>query len=520
MYRAILLVFTILLLTGCGNSQLRLDEKSPSTDATAVSTIASVSATFNVKIDSTTVNASSFKIVTGQGQIDGKYQVDGKKIIFTPNQPFSLLCKYSVTITQDIKGINGQHLLSDDQWGFTTRDGQWETLNPPANIDPNSSRTAINDSGKVLLTWSTTDGTYTSFFENGVWTPAVNIGESGYINEVVTTNNDFAVFWQNRYNNNIKLYCAQYRNGDWQPAYVVASVDASAVYIAPAIFSDGSIFIIYWYSGSDGPHASSRRYILSEGWQDAESLGAISWLTSGFDKSGKAIIAWSDTTNTPNTAYVKKYDIESGWSAPISVGQYSRLNPNSAVINGKGDSMVSFSELNNIMVAHSINNKDWNTLSTVYTREPNFIYTPPLMAIDFDGNVMLVMAKLSQESSKYLAIRYNSVNGWDNPIEINQTKIPDPMQMKSSLKSDELGNFMLIWFGYDSLPDGIEHVYSSRYQKDVGWNAPVYVGRQDADALFPIYSMNRRGEVAAVFLNFYPPGYDNFTMSLGMGLFH
>jgi Bacterial Ig-like domain len=527
MKRLFLMISAIVLLSACGGSknqsQLQVVNQSPTPDATAVSTDATISTTFSESIDPSTVNKNSFMLSNQSDTVSGTFQTFGNNVVFTPSKPLSLLSKYTATISPTIHGALGQLLLEPSQWSFTTRDGLWDTLpKPPQASDPNTAKVAIDDNGRVLLVWATTSGSYvSSAFDNGAWTAASLLWQ-GDLNSVISANDSYAVFSQVRNGSTIELYCSRYVGGAWQPTELVAAVDATSLYVIPTIFSDNSLFVIYWYyGGADGSHAYSRRFINNQGWQTSVALGdqTASWYVGGFHRSGKAVIAWVSPNSTSGTAFAQCYDVSSGWSSPVAIGQYEFLTAHSAAVNSSGQSMVAFSTSNDIKIASTRSSADWTQLTPVYQKQPAVFYTPPQIAMDNLGNAMLVATE-GAASSRYFAIRYDSKYGWQQPVDISGGRIPDPLQLGNTLKVDESGNYLLLWYGYDTLPGGIEHVYSSRYQYGVGWYTPVILGRQDADALFAKVAMNQRGEAVAVWSNFYPPGDANFTMSLGVGLFH
>ncbi len=400
-----------------------------------------------------------------------------------------------------------------------TSDMLWDTLVPPQTAVTNSGRAAIDDQGRVMLVWRTTTGTYASINTNGDWSPPVNLGQVGFINpiSIVSANDNFAVFWQVRNGNMIELYCARYDSGVWQPTTALGSFAADALRLDAAMFSDGSLFIIYSIVSPDGLQAYSRRFDVSQGWQSPEPLGQTLF-TCGFHRSGKAVIAWSDSTDN---AYVRSYDVNGSWAAPVSIGQYSYVTAHSVAINGAGDAMVVVSTASDIRVATNMQGAGWTQLMPIFQKEQSTSYTPPQLALDRDGNAMLVFA-VSSSSARYLAIQYTSSSGWQQPVDINWGKVPDLLQLVNNLKADEAGNYLLVWQGYDAIP-GIEHVYCSRFQYGVGWKAPEYMGKLDTDAAFPNIAMNQLGEAVATWWNIYPPMDANSTvttMSLGIGLFH
>lgn len=527
--RLLVLVSSLLFLSACSDTQhpaqFNVVSQSPALEAKAVPTNAAISITFSEAVDPASVNNFNFRLLHQNKSVSGTLQTNGNTVIFTPSKPLFFNSKYTITVSADIYGASGRLMPQPYQWDFTTRDGLWNILTTiPQGSEPNTSRAAIDDNGRVMLSWSTVSGTYSSFLDSGAWTTPVLLGQGGYVDSVVSVNNNYAVFWQVRSGSRIQLYCARYIDGAWQPTEALASVDATAMYVSPTMFSDNSLIMIYWFNGgTDGSHAYSRRFINDQGWQaDVVLTDQTAWYIIGFHRSGKAVITWKSQVGDQNMAYAQNYDVNSGWSTPVAIGQYEYLTAHSATVNSSGQSMVAFSTAIDMRIASNTQNSGWTQLQPVYQKQAgSFLYSPPQIAMDYLGNVMLVDTEHSPSSNRYFAIRYDSKNGWQQPIDISGGRIPDIMQFSNTLKVDESGNYLLVWQGYDTLPFGIEHTYSSRFQRDgLGWEPPIYLGRQNADTLFAKIAMNHSGGAVAVWQDFYPPNPADFTMSLGVGVFH
>ncbi|MBT0653519.1 Ig-like domain-containing protein [Geomobilimonas luticola] len=521
MWKLVLLISALLFVAACGErqdqSQLQVVNHSPAVEATATPD-ATVSMAFSEPINSATVDSSSFRLSNQGGAVSGTLQINGSNITFTPNKPLSLFCKYTATVSPTVYGVYGHMLAQSYQWSFTTRDGLWDMFEPPRGSESNTSQAAIDDNGRVMLAWSTTAGTYASFLVNGAWAAPVLLGEGGYLYSVVAANDSYAVFWQVNNGNTIKMYCARFVDGAWQPAETFATMDAVSFNAISTIFSDNSLFVIYMFNGgADGAQAYSRRFIPNRGWQPPVALAEQNaWFVGGFHRSGKAVIAWANRGNALNTGYAQSYDVNSGWSAPVAIGEYAYLTAHSAAVNSSGKSMVAFSTMNDIRIASTTPGAGWTPLVPVYQKQAGDLYafyTIPQIAMDDLGNAMLVTSETSASSHRHLAIRYDSNNGWQQPVDISGGRRTD-LLLHNSLQVDESGNYLLVWYGYDT-SGGSEHIYSSRYQNGIGWSSPTYLCRQDVDAAFAKVSMNSRGEAVAVWLYFYPS-----VMGLGVGLFH
>lgn len=89
-----------------------------SSNATGVAINSKISAVFSETMNSTTINASTFKIDGVTGAI--AYDSATKTATFTPSAPLKKLKKYSVTVTTGVKDVAGNALAADYKWDFTT----------------------------------------------------------------------------------------------------------------------------------------------------------------------------------------------------------------------------------------------------------------------------------------------------------------------------------------------------------------------------------------------------------------
>lgn len=95
-------------------------ETDPLNLATDVVLNKTITATFNLPIDSASMNSSNFILTQGATVIAGTVLCDGVIANFKPNNPLSPNTLYTVTITTDVKDKLGAALVSNYVWTFTT----------------------------------------------------------------------------------------------------------------------------------------------------------------------------------------------------------------------------------------------------------------------------------------------------------------------------------------------------------------------------------------------------------------
>jgi hypothetical protein len=97
----------------------------PAIGAASVPTYTLVSATFSEDIDPTTLTSEAFSISRWSEAITGsiEYITASRVAVFYPGIPLSPSTSYTVTITTDVKTIEGEPLAEEVRWAFTTTDG-------------------------------------------------------------------------------------------------------------------------------------------------------------------------------------------------------------------------------------------------------------------------------------------------------------------------------------------------------------------------------------------------------------
>ncbi|MFK0733243.1 MAG: DUF4082 domain-containing protein [Gloeotrichia echinulata GP01] len=129
---------------------------SPSSNATDVSTVASITATFSEAIDSTTINTTNFQLVNSSSAsipATVTYNVNNRTATLTPSSALATSTTYTATIKGGVTGVKdvaGNALAADSAWSFTISANQplqsiWNDSVTPTN--PSASDTAAVELG-------------------------------------------------------------------------------------------------------------------------------------------------------------------------------------------------------------------------------------------------------------------------------------------------------------------------------------------------------------------------------------
>ena len=121
-----------------GGDTLTVSSTSPSSGATGVSVSATVSATFSMLINGSTINTNTFKVSGGGSQVSGVVTTSGATARFTPSSNLAYNITYTATITTGAQAANaaGTSLSSDSSWSFTTVSGGVSTPTPMPTPTP------------------------------------------------------------------------------------------------------------------------------------------------------------------------------------------------------------------------------------------------------------------------------------------------------------------------------------------------------------------------------------------------
>ena len=127
---------------------------SPKHNATGVAVNAAITATFSEPMDAYTISTATFLLEGQVSPIDGSVTYSGKTVTFTPHTSLDFSSSYTATISTDMADIEGNNLLFDYLWSFTT--GVEPDNTPPVVMwtSPFDNATGIDIETVVTATFS------------------------------------------------------------------------------------------------------------------------------------------------------------------------------------------------------------------------------------------------------------------------------------------------------------------------------------------------------------------------------
>ena len=94
----------------------------PADTANGVPLDTSISASFNMVMDKSTVNSNTFTLKDDtNSDISGMITLVGGNATLKPSADLKARTKYTAKISKDLKSITGDSLESDKEWSFTTK---------------------------------------------------------------------------------------------------------------------------------------------------------------------------------------------------------------------------------------------------------------------------------------------------------------------------------------------------------------------------------------------------------------
>ena len=123
----------------------------PVNNATGVALNKTVTATFNMAMDPTTINATTFTLRQGATAITGTVTYSGSTASFTPAAPFTANTVYTATITTGARNLAGTPLANNYTWTFTTGSSIAPTV---TSTDPASNAINVPLSKVITATFS------------------------------------------------------------------------------------------------------------------------------------------------------------------------------------------------------------------------------------------------------------------------------------------------------------------------------------------------------------------------------
>lgn len=126
----------------------------PSDNAVNVDENTTIEVTFSAEMDSSTFDDSTFVVNDGAENIAGNIECNGKFAQFQPENPWQTDRNYTVTITNGVSDIMGNHLMSNYTWAFSTTNTLPAERLTVLETNPENNASQVNILSNITATFS------------------------------------------------------------------------------------------------------------------------------------------------------------------------------------------------------------------------------------------------------------------------------------------------------------------------------------------------------------------------------
>jgi hypothetical protein len=473
-----------------GNPPPYVVSVTPEADATGVERVPTVVITFSEPLDPGTVNTKTVKLLDGETVINCVFKYEAAKASCTVAIPLDLLGTYEVSVSADIKDLDGARLLEDYATKFTVRDGIWETVDVfEGDIYQVAGTLPVDYWGFALPSWIRISNghnycpTSTRFF----------FGSQPYQDLVELTTGDVqdcrsvaaganeevaAVAWQEN-----AEYVQQFRFQAWGVGKPQVSNFGGTSMFAVGVSPDNSISLL---QQSAGVGTYARRTDADGIWLgSAVNIGAghlpLSVAQIGYDADGNGLAVWRAELATKEEVVAARYTAASGWEQAAALPQsvvYPKATGQRGVpaiaVAPNGDAMAVWamsSATDTKLMASAFTNGAWgNGVKISGLGEVDNLLDAPGVA--FDGQTF-VAAWLGRDGGDSLVYsnRYDrALSQWGNAEPRTEGKVLERMP---KLGADHRGNLLMTWLEADAA--GGQLVYTRYAAQSGGWTVPADV---------------------------------------------
>lgn len=367
--------------------------------------------------------------------------------------------------------------------------------------DAKHPQVAIDPSGNAIVVWQQQDRIWANRYANGSWGTAQTIdANAGDAEEpqvaVDSLGNAIAVWTQN----GLKIWSARYDGvtHTWQTAQLIEE-DAFLPQVAIHTASGHTIAVWeHWPTDSSPANIHAAFYdMASDKWQKpivqiSPDSGDDALLPQvAIDESGNAIAVWQQDDGSGEVSiYASRYANGSWEPAQIIDSNTDTAGNPQVAVDSNGNAIVVWHQLyggsSNIWANRYNINKGWATAQVIGTNGSS----EPQVAVDFNGNAFAVW---HQENSiwKVFARRYDVINDWGT-VELIEDVFGDAKVPQ--VACDPAGHAFLVW----QQSDGTHwNISSTRYAAG-DWIIPHKVINNAGEAYNPQIAVNESGKAVAV----------------------
>jgi len=246
----------------------------------------------------------------------------------------------------------------------------------------------------------------------------------------------------------------------------------------------------------------SNRYTYGSDWGTVNIIetGTGNLPQIAIDPQGNAIVVWQQYDGTWWNIWANRYNPLVGWGTAELIGTKDSIDsyqPHIA-IDSQGNAIAVWYQGNrptySIWVNRYTHGTGWGKAENIETYETNYL-NPPQMAVDSQGNAIVVWGKTDGTRDRIWAKRYSNGSGWGNAELIGTDNAVDANDPQVVI--DQQGNAFAIWHQWDNQNNNI---LATRYMSGSGWSEPISIGSDTLGGIdsYPRLAVDAKSNVVAV----------------------
>jgi hypothetical protein len=438
----------------------------------------------------------------------GTATISSGKIHYTPPSNFSGTVMFEYTVSDGT--------VTDTATVTVTIDKSWgnEAMIESGTEDAYDSQIAFDGDGNAIAVWEQYDGAHWSIYANrytpgGGWGTATVIesgtGSAGSPKIAIDADGNAIAVWAQYDGAHNSIYANRYTpGGGWGTETVIESGTDNAGSPQIAIDGDGNAIAV-WHQ-NDGANLSiyANRYTAGGGWGTTATViesgtGTAVSPQIAIDGDGNAIAVWQQYDGSHWNIYANRYTPSGGWGTTATViesGTGTAYDPQIA-IDGDGNAIAVWYQYDgghlSIYANRYTSGGGWDMTATVIESGTGDAYDPQI-AIDGDGNAIVVWVQDDGSYDSIYANRYTSGGGWGSATLI-ESGTGDAYDSQIAIDGD--GNAIAVW----DQDDGVQwSTYANRYTFGGGWGTATVIESSTSDAYEPQIAIDGDGNAIAVWV--------------------
>jgi hypothetical protein len=424
---------------------------------------------FSADVDSASAIVPNITLASDVGETAFAIDVSGSEVTLSPDLALLPLTEYTLDITTDVTGSNGERLEEARSLEFKTRDGAWgaDIAIDSASGTPADAQIGFDADGNALA------------------------------------------IWYQEVNNGTNLWSNYYAAGTgWGTAELVEHNDVDKYAGSPRFEFDanGNALAVWTQTaGMSGGNVWSAVYEPGSGWTTPETIendpgDVIGVVEMAGTRDGAAIAVWAQFDGVTINTWANNYVPGSGWGTPVIVDDATLQTSSPRVaVDADGNALAAWVQYDggihyNIWAARYVKSSGWESPVLVST-ENSKIATDHRLAFDVDGNALMIFAQDEGFDRQLQAARFTPAGGWSKPELISPAleglvEYPD-----IAFAAD--ASALAVWEQPVRVGGQVLILaYSNRYVPGSGWGTAEPLN--DSDAFYPKVGIDASGNALAV----------------------